>query len=385
MKVAIFESIVTPAGHEHDFDKMLVTELQQAGHAVEFFVPQNYPFKIDYGVPVRQLPGEAVSYAGAAGLRKLLLAAKREIRRLKWFNKLYEYLRDGQVDALIIPTATYRFLRTLRRSRLKGSPVPVIPVLHGVNNREAERFFRQAAALEGSGQVRIAVITLGKDLFGRTRPNIACLNPPVFRPPLLTEAAGREEGPPLLGFFGQYRREKNLDGFLTVFCRCRFSEPVKLLVQGSTVLAEDAADFKRIQQKYADAANIEFLHKALIGEAWQQAIAAVDALIMPYSAQRYRYHWSAMLFTAIGYNKPVIVADSINPEILARYCIGVAFRPDREEELKDALECFVNTYPEKKPVYRAELARANTDFAPAGFVGSVLALIENTREVDRCD
>lgn len=379
MKIAIFESIVTPAGHEHDFDKMLVSELQAAGHAVEFFVPQNYPFKMDYGVPVRQLPGEAVSYAGAGGLRKLLLAAKREIRRLKWFDKLYESLRDGEVDALIIPTATYRFLRTIRRSRLKDSPVPVIPILHGINNKEAERFFRQAAALEGSGGVKIAVITLGNDLFGRSRPNISCVKPPVFRPPVPAAPAEGDEGPPVLGFFGQYRREKNLDGFLTVFCRCRFSEPVKLFVQGSTILAEDAADFKRIQQKYAAAANIEFLHKALIGPAWQQAIAGVDALIMPYSAERYRYHWSAMLFTAVGYSKPVIVADSINPEVLASYDIGVAFRPDREEELKDALERFVNTYPEKRQIYRAELARANADFAPAGFVRSVLELInENT-------
>ena len=181
-------------------------------------------------------------------------------------------------------------------------------------------------------------------------------------------------------FFGQYRREKNLDGFLTVFCSSQFSQPVKLFVQGATVLPEDAADFKRIQQKYADVPNIEFLHKALIGEEWQQAIAGVDALIMPYSADRYRYHWSAMLFTAIGYNKPVIVADSINPEVLTCYDIGVAFRPDREEELKGALERFVNTYPEKKQVYRSELNRANTDFAPAGFVRSILKMLDdNTR------
>ena len=296
MKIAIFESIVTPAGHEHDFDKMLVTELQDAGHTVEFFVPQNYPFKVDYGVPVRHLPGEAVSYAGASGLKKLLLAAKREVRRKKWFDKLYEYLRDRQVDALIIPTATYRFLRTIRRSRLKDSPIPVIPILHGVNNKEAERFFGQATALEGSGQVKIAVITLGDELFGRQRRNITCLKPPVFRPPLVPRAAEADSGPPVLGFFGQYRREKNLDGFLTVFCSSQFSQPVKLFVQGATVLPEDAADFKRIQQKYADVPNIEFLHKALIGEEWQQAIAGVDALIMPYSAERYRYHWSAMLF-----------------------------------------------------------------------------------------
>lgn len=374
MKVAVFESIVTPAGHEHDFDKMLVAELLQGGHQVEFFVPENYPFKVDYGVPVRALPGEAVSYAGASGLGKLLLAGKREWRRLKWFDALYEAAKAGSVDAIIIPTATYRFLRTIRRSRLKASPKPVIPILHGINDRESGRFFRQVEALAPCRQIRPAVITLGERLFDRSLPSVRCVKPPVF--PMDATFAGLATNPVLtLGFFGQYRREKNLEGFLDVFGRCRFSEPVKLFVQGATVLPGDAADFERIRLKYARAENIEFLHKALIGEEWQRAIASVDALIMPYAAERYRYHWSAMLFTAIGSRKPVIIAESINPEVLAEYHVGLPFRPGREDELQRVLETFVNTYGQQKERYQAELDRANADFAPSRFVAEIAALM----------
>jgi len=374
MRVAIFESIVTTAGHEHDFDKMLVSELTAAGHQVEFIVPQSYPFKLDYKVPVRYLPGEAVDYTDTSGLAKMLLAAKREWRRRNWFNALYEYAKTEKPDVIIIPTASYRFLRTIRHSRLKMTPVPVIPILHGLTPSAADKVFRQAQYLAAYPQIKLAVINIDEELFGRRFPNLFCVKPPVYLPnddladiPPLNDI-------PVLGFFGQYRREKNLDGFLSVFCQCRFSHPVQLLVQGATVTTEDAADFERIQQKYAHVTNIKFLHKALIGEEWQRAIIGVDALIMPYAAERYRYQPSAMLFTAIGFHKAVVLADSINPEVLAHYRIGLAFHPEREGDLKAVLEEFVNTYSAQKQQYQAELNRANADFSPTCLVQSILSV-----------
>lgn len=374
MRIAVFESIVTAGGHEHDFDKLLVNELKKLGHLPEMVVPENYPFKLDYEVPVRQIPGEAVSYTGVSGLRKAWLSATREIRRVKWFNSLMRLAQSGAFDAIIVPTATYRFLRSVRLSALKRSPVPVLSIMHGINPGEADRFFAQCAALSEYQTIRQVVITLGRDLFGKTAANIHCVKPPVFAPGENRFPPPAADRPLTLGFFGQYRREKNLDGFLTVYRQCDFTEPVRLLVQGATSLPEDAADFRRIQEKYADCVNIEFLHKALIGPEWQQAIAGVDALIMPYAAERYRYHWSAMLFTALGFQKPMIVADSINPEVLADYELGVAFNPHDSNELRQALETFVNTYPTKRETYARELDRANRDFAPARFVQAVLAV-----------
>ena len=52
MNIAILESIVMPAGHEVEFDRILVEEFKRQGHQPCFFVPNNYPFKLNYKVPV---------------------------------------------------------------------------------------------------------------------------------------------------------------------------------------------------------------------------------------------------------------------------------------------------------------------------------------------
>lgn len=71
MKIAILESIVMPAGHEVEFDRILVEELKKQGHEPVFFVPEAFPFKIDYHVPAIYLDGgEAISYAGQGKLKK---------------------------------------------------------------------------------------------------------------------------------------------------------------------------------------------------------------------------------------------------------------------------------------------------------------------------
>ena len=67
MRVAILESIIMPAGHEVEFDRILVNELKHQGHEPVFMVPQNFPFKVDYGTEVIYLEGgEVVTYAGVA-------------------------------------------------------------------------------------------------------------------------------------------------------------------------------------------------------------------------------------------------------------------------------------------------------------------------------
>ena len=50
MKIAIFESIITPGGHEVDFDRIIVDEMKKLGHEVLFYVPEDFEFKFDYGV-----------------------------------------------------------------------------------------------------------------------------------------------------------------------------------------------------------------------------------------------------------------------------------------------------------------------------------------------
>ena len=104
---------------------------------------------------------------------------------------------------------------------------------------------------------------------------------------------------------------------------------------------EDAAEFDRIIASY-EGKGITFLHRGLIGAEWQKAIASVDALLLPYSAERYRYQCSAMLFTAIGFQKPVLVSDDINPCVVENYPVGVTFQSGDPAALCTALETCIN-------------------------------------------
>lgn len=366
MRIGIFENIMTPGGHEVDFDRIIVEEMQKIGHEVCFYVPEGFKFSFDYHVPVYKLHGKVVSYSGVSGLRKLARTVKREWNRMSWYRQLYEVAKRGEVDALIVPTSTYRYLRALAKSRLRKSPVPIIFILHGINPGEAPSFLREADKLKDCKNIRPTVLTFSDDIFGEKRSNIRTIYPPTFTPRDIEMKPSQNEVL-TIGFFGQYRREKRLEDFLKVFLQGRYICPVKLLVQGATMHPEDAEDFERIIKKYEGAEGIEFLHKGLIGKEWQQAIAGIDVLLMPYSAPRYRYHWGGMLFTAIGYQKPVIASDDMNPEVFAAFNIGRCFKSGDMQVLHEVLEDFINTYEVKKTEYQSELARAGREYSPEEF------------------
>lgn len=380
MRIAIFENIMTPGGHEVDFDRILVEELRALGHEVFFYVPDGFRFTFDYHVPVRTLRGSVVSYSGIGGIRRLLRTAKRELHRLAWYRQLMREAETGAFDALILPTSTYRYLRALAKSSLRRSPVPVLFILHGINPQEAPRFFRAAARLQAYPKIRPTVLTLGKDLFGRTAEHIRCIFPPTFVPrdidwqPGAARPLGKDT-PLVIGFFGQYRREKRLEDFLEAYSAGHYTRPVRLLVQGSTMHPEDAADFERIIRKYRGRDDITFLHQGLIGMDWQRAIADVDALLMPYSAPRYRYHWGGMLFTAIGFQKPVVASDDMNPEVFASFPIGRTFPSGDLGALRAVLEDFINTFDAQQPCYAAGLAQAAALYSPENFARRIAAIL----------
>ena len=107
------------------------------------------------------------------------------------------------------------------------------------------------------------------------------------------------------------------------------------------------------------------MHKALIGTEWQQAIDNVDAFVMPYATERYRYHTSAMLSTAIGFHRPVIIADNVNPEVLTEYTIGLSFKNANMQDFRQKMEAFINHYDKKGQEYHKGLTQANLDFSPS--------------------
>lgn len=375
MKIAIMETITTPGGHEVDFDRILVDEFRAQGHEVTFFVPEGVQLPLNYGVPIREMPGKGITYTGLRGIKKLWASAKREFRRQKWYR--YMAGQTPEWDAIIVPTSTYRYLRALRWSPLKYSPIPVIFILHGINPGEAEKFIQAAKALIPYDNIHMAVLTFGETIFGQKPKNVTCMVPPTYLPrDIAYQPANAISERLKLGFFGQYRREKQLEAFLDMYLSQTYAYPVELMVQGATMRPEDTEDFDRIIRKYQGTPGIQFLHKGLIGREWQEAIAGVDALLLPYSAPRYRYHWGGMLFTALGYQKPVIVSDDMNPEVMEQYTVGTSFASGDQQALKQAIKTFIDTYPQKYLQYRQSLAQAYTDFHPHRFAEQLLSLVQ---------
>ncbi len=378
MKFAIMECVVTPGGHEIDFDRILVEELTALGHQVEFYVPEGHEFKWNYGVPVHPISGRGISYAGARGLKKTLLAAKREINRQRWYRAMLQYAKAGAFDAIIFPSATYRYLRALAISPLKNSPVPVLFLIHGVTPQEVVRLQAETKKFLARPNIRVGVQTFAKEKLELDGPNISIYSPPNYIPRDIDPAAQQaQDGILRLGFFGQYRREKKLDAFLEVYKTCAFNRPVRLIVQGATQTPADAEDFDRIIKKYEGADGLEFWHRALIGVDWQKGLASVDAIVMPYGNDRYLYHTSAILSNAIGYRKAVINADNVNPEVLQRFKIGMDFKNGDSSSLKTAIETFVNTYDEQAELYREQLQAAYEEYSPAKLAANIAALAKN--------
>ncbi len=375
MRIAILESIVMPAGHEVEFDRILVEELKKQGHEPVFFVPENFPFKIEYHCAVEYLDGgEAVTYAGAGKLKKIWLSLLRERRRVAWFDSAYEKACAGKCDAIIIPTGTWRYIRTLLNSRLKQSRVPVYVIFHGINPQEQPKFEKQARRIAEYKQIHLKIITLRNDFQQSGLTNIDLIEPPVFKPQYYPADTSLNVTPPIkIGFFGQFRKEKNLGFFLKAFSQARFAVPVELLVQGATAKPEDGELFEKFADAYKQYSNIKFLHKNLIGKEWEEALLSVDAVMMPYAAERYRYHWGAMLFTAIGFYKPVLASPELNPEVLGEFTIGEAVKLDSVEIFSAQLESFVNTFKERADTYRLGLLGANQKYGQDKLITHILS------------
>ena len=378
MRVAILESIVMPAGHEVEFDRILVEELRKQGHMPVFFVPEKYPFKLKYNAEVEYLDGgEAVSYAGVGKLKKIYLSLIREKRRIAWFDSACAKAAAGKCDAVIVPTSSWRGMRSLKKSALKNSSVPVLFMMHGIMPSDRANFVEGVRSLKQYVNVHIAALGMQTEF-----PELADCNnfhtilPPVYIPMDLGVKPEFNFHEPLrLGFFGQYRKEKNLEFFLEAFTKAQFTNPVELLVQGATVTQADADDFERLAKKYSGFKGIKFLHKNLLGIEWQKELMACDVILMPYGAERYRYQPSAMLFTGIGYFKPVLQSPEMSPEVLQEFCVGEAVKLDSVDTFAAQLESFVNTFKDKAEKYKKGLIGANEKYSQANLIKHILAAL----------
>lgn len=377
MRVAILESIVMPAGHEVEFDRILVEELKKQGHEPVFFVPERFPFKLDYHCDVDYLEGgEAISYAGVSRLKRLWLSLQRERRRIAWLNSACQKGADGKCDAVIVPTNSWRVMRSIRHSLLKDSKVPFLFMFHGIMPKDRQRFCDGVKSLKEYPNVHLGALGLQTEFPELADcPNFHTIMAPVYVPFDLPVTPEFHVHDPLrLGFFGQYRREKNLNFFLQAFVKAKFTTPVTLTVQGATATQVDSDDFERLRNEYADYKNIHFLHKNLLGIEWQKEIMNIDVILLPYGAERYRYQPSAMLFTAIGYYKPVLQSPEMNPEILQEFDVGEAVKLDSVDVFSKQLEKFVNEFPEKQERYRQGLIKANEKYGQDKLIKRIISV-----------
>lgn len=378
MRIAILESIVMPAGHEVEFDRILVEELKKQGHEPVFFVPEHFPFKLDYHCDVEYLEGgEAISYAGVSRLKRLWLSMQREKRRVAWLDSACRKGAAGKCDAVIVPTNSWRVMRSIRHSILKDSKVPFLFMFHGIMPKDRQRFCDGVRSLREYPKVHLGALGLQTDFPELTDcPHFHAIMAPVYVPFDLPVTPEFYIHTPLrLGFFGQYRREKNLDFFLQAFVKAQFTTPVTLTVQGATATQADSDDFERLRNEYASYTNIHFLHKNLLGMEWQQEIMNIDVMLLPYGAERYRYQPSAMLFTAIGYYKPVLQSPEMNPEILQEFTIGEAVQLDSVEVFSRQLENFVNTFPDHQETYRQGLLGANEKYGQDKLIQRIVGIL----------
>ena len=374
MRVAILESIVMPAGHEVEFDRILVNEMKSQGHEPMFFVPKDFPFKVDYGVSVHELSGgPVITYADANWYQKLWRSLQREKRRVRWFTHACELASAGVCDAIIIPTATYRYVRSLLRSELKESPVPVHIIFHGMRPDEKDDFVKQARLVEQYGNIHLHIISLRDDISDVGLQNVDVIAPPVFSPVYYDiQTVTRAPGTIRIGFFGQFRKEKQLEPFLQAFTKVNFSEPVELVVQGSTPTPEDTEAFKALIEKYKHIPRITFRHESLIGKDWEEALLSVDAIAMPYAAERYRYNWGAMLFTAIGFYKPVLASQELNPEVFEQFKVGVRILSIKESDIISALTELAELLSARKDETKQELEKANELYSHEKLIQAIL-------------
>lgn len=375
MRIAILESIVMPAGHEVEFDRILVENMKKLGHSPVFFVPEKYPFKLDYKCDVEYLEGgEAISYAGVGKLRKIWLSLIRESRRVAWFDSACKKAKEGKCDAIVIPTSSWRGMRSVKKSKLKDSPVPVLLQMHGIMPSDRQNFVDGVKSLKPYKNIHIAALGMQTEFPELADcPNFHTIFPPVYVPMDLDVKPEFNFHDPLrLGFFGQYRKEKNLEFFLEAFVKAKFTAPVELLVQGATVTQVDSDDFERLAKKYAGYDNVKFLHKNLLGMEWQERLMDCDVILMPYGAERYRYQPSAMLFTGIGYFKPVLQSPEMSPEVLAEFKVGEAVKLDSVDTFKEQLQEFVNTFRSKSEEYKAGLIGANEKYSQENLVKNIV-------------
>ncbi|MBE6075294.1 hypothetical protein SAMN04487861_11238 [Selenomonas ruminantium] len=371
MKVAILETVKASAGFELEFDRIIIEALRECGHNPVMMLPEGAKLDYDFDVPKYYLSGGGIiSYDGVKGLKKIWYSYLREKRRVKWFDAAVGMAKEKGIDAIVLTTATYRYMRALKKSRLRNIDIPVFFIFLGVNPQEKPRFLSKANDCLPYKNIHLCVTTL-RDDFGENRPrNVKLIKPPVMIPKKCQCQA--EHNPLRIGFFGHYRKgEKNIDWLLRLANEAVFNRPVKFVIQLVPTTEEDRREVEQIVAGYKEN-QVEFITHKLLNDDWYNAIQSVDIVYLPYTAERYLYNWSAIYFTAIGAKKPVLTTNVLNPEVMKKYSIGAYIDVNDFSLFRHEMETFVDGYEKEKNKYALELEKANMEYGKMTFINNLL-------------
>ncbi|MDR2455217.1 MAG: hypothetical protein LBE49_01300, partial [Deltaproteobacteria bacterium] len=362
MRIWLAETrVANPGGHELELDRVLVEELRGLGHKVELALPSDYGLELNYPVYVKPLAAKGSPLPQRSFLGRLKRSLFSEVRRRSIFNEIAS--RANEYDAAIIPSATYRFLRSAKMSELKRSKKPVIFLGFESPPKVGRLMADQLRSLGKPNKIKVLVncVSFGGDTYGLD--NYFLAPPPAFTP---RDVPWRPapDGPLVFGFFGQYRREKNLGGLLEAILAAKLKSEAKFVVQINPITPEDRAEAEALVKRYANIGDkLTFIHGQLDNKSWQEALLGVHAILMPYGAERFRWNWSSMLFSAIGFKRAVLTTETLNPAVLEKFKIGRVAKDGDFGSLREALERLAEDFDDPA-LYRDRLDAAFEFYHP---------------------
>ena len=81
-----------------------------------------------------------------------------------------------------------------------------------------------------------------------------------------------------------------------------------------------------------------------------------------------------MLFTAIGFHKPVLISPEINPEVLDQYSIGMTLNLTSQETIVQGLQEFIDIISNRPDIFKKALTTANLTYSQERLIKETLGV-----------
>jgi glycosyltransferase involved in cell wall biosynthesis len=360
-----------PAGHEVNLNSLLINELSKLNNKATLILTNNHSGS-NYNVNFLTISPKTIPLPEKSLFGSIKRLIYRELNRHYLFlelNKLSE-----QYDILIFPSTNYRFIRSLRFSRLKYLNKPIVFLCSGSLSQN-KTMAHQLNALPPGNQIKALVNTIEDEPKTYGCPNYFVTPPPAFIPMELDWRLRTKEDL-VFGFFGQYRREKKIENLFEAILRSRIERPVKFLIQLRAANKVEQTEAEAIARTYSEKdERLNFIFESLHGTRWEEALLSVNAILLPYSSDRFLWSWAGMIFTAIGFRRPVLAPDNLNPTVLARFKIGRIYRTGDLNSMTEGLEKLVTDFDDPN-AYQNELKKAFDFYHPYNLAQKINKIID---------